>query len=193
LNLDRLNNQNDPQPDGVFDYIEGFTAIGSQSRIIFPLLEPFGHDLDYLYPTQELREKYLYYPLYDTIKAIAQTFANLDRFQLVGKSKSTVNADYQLGYNVPKGSVTVTANGQVLKENIDYEINYDLGTLHVTNQAIINSGVPVQVQYENNASFGLPRKQKIVHWGNYRAIRRTAFFYQTKLWRRPDPEYDVRT
>ncbi len=27
LNLDRLNNQNDPQPDGVFDYIECFTML----------------------------------------------------------------------------------------------------------------------------------------------------------------------
>ncbi|MEJ0105374.1 MAG: hypothetical protein WDO19_23690 [Bacteroidota bacterium] len=87
LNLDRLNNQNDPQPDGVFDYIEGFTVISNQSRIIFPLLEPFGHDIDYLYATQDLRDKYLYYPLYDTIKAIAQTFANLDRFELVGNPK----------------------------------------------------------------------------------------------------------
>ena len=42
LNLDRLNNQNDPQPDGVFDYLEGFTVISSQSRIIFPLLELAG-------------------------------------------------------------------------------------------------------------------------------------------------------
>ncbi len=164
LNLDRLNNQNDPQPDGVFDYIEGFTVISNQSRIIFPLLEPFGHDIDYLYATQDLRDKYLYYPLYDTIKAIAQTFANLDRFELVGKSKTSSNADYQLGYNIPKGSVTVTANGQVLRENIDYEINYDLGTLHVINQAIINSGIPVQVQFENNATFGLQQK-------NYMALR----------------------
>jgi cell surface protein SprA len=49
VNLDRLNNQNDPQPDGVFDYVEGFTVISSQSRIIFPVLEPFGHDMDYVY------------------------------------------------------------------------------------------------------------------------------------------------
>src|SRR6186997_3489269 len=29
LNLDRLNNQNDPQPDGVFDFVEGYTVISS--------------------------------------------------------------------------------------------------------------------------------------------------------------------
>lgn len=154
VNLDRLNNQNDPQPDGVFDYIEGFTVISSQSRIIFPVLEPFGHDLDYVYPSPAEREKYLFYPLYDTIKAIAQTFANLNRFELVGRSRSANNADYQLGFNIPRGSVTVTAGGQILQENIDYEINYDLGTLRIINQAIINAGLPVQVQFENNASFG---------------------------------------
>src|SRR5689334_10335740 len=158
VNLDRLNNQNDPQPDGVFDFVEGFTVISSQSRIIFPLLEPFGHDLDSIFPTQALRNKYLYYPLYDTIKAIAQTYANLDRFELTGKSKSTIVGDYQLGYNIPRGSVTVTAGGRVLQENIDYEINYDLGTLHVTNPAIISSGVPVDVQYENQAAYGLQQK-----------------------------------
>lgn len=161
-NLDRLNNQNDPQPDGVFDFLEGFTVISSQSRIIFPVLEPFGHDLDYIYATQALRDQYLFYPLYDTIKAIAQTYANLNRFKITGKSKSSGafgnTADYQLGFNIPRGSVTVTANGQVLQENVDYEINYDLGTLRVTNQAVINSGIPVQISYENNQAFNFQQK-----------------------------------
>jgi cell surface protein SprA len=163
VNLDRLNNQNDPQPDGVFDYVEGFTVISPQSRIIFPVLEPFGHDLDYVFSTQDRRNRFLYYPLYDTIKAIAQTYANLNRYKLVGKSKSSGSAtggtsDYQLGYNIPRGSVSVTAGGQTLQENVDYEINYDLGTLRVTNQAIINSGIPVNIQFENNQAFGLQQK-----------------------------------
>ncbi len=164
VNLDRLNNQNDPQPDGVFDFIEGYTVISSQSRIIFPVLEPFGHDLDYIYPSQAIRDQYLYYPLYDTIKAIAQTYANLNRFKIVGKSKSSGfgsgggGSEYQLGYNIPRGSVTVSAGGQVLVENVDYEINYDLGTLRVVNQAIINSGVPVNINYENNQAFGFQQK-----------------------------------
>ena len=176
VNLDRLNNQNDPQPDGVFDYIEGYTVISNQSRIIFPVLEPFGHDLDFIFPDQGRRDRFLYYPLYDTIKAIAQTYANLNRFKLVGRSKSSgssngtnnglitsagsssTGSDYQLGYNVPRGSVTVTAGGQTLQENVDYEINYELGTLRVINQAIVNSGVPVNIAYENNGSFGLQQK-----------------------------------
>jgi len=160
LNLDRLNNQNDPQPDGVFDFIEGFTVLSSMSRIVFPVLEPFGHDLDYVYATPELRQKYLYYPLYDTIKAIAQTYANLNRFKLSGHSKTTAQSagEYQLGFNIPRGSVTVTAGGQTLQEGVDYDINYDLGTLRVINQAILNSGVPVNIQYENQAAFGIQQR-----------------------------------
>ena len=168
LNLDRLNNQNDPQPDGVFDFVEGFTVISSQSRIIFPVLEPFGRDLEFVYRGTDSilqREKYLYYPLYDTIKAIAQTYANLNRFKFVGKSKSGLGtSEYQLGFNIPRGSVSVTAGGQILRENIDYEINYDLGSLKIINQAIVNSGVPVNVNYENNATFGLQNR-------NYMALR----------------------
>lgn len=184
LNLDRLNSQLDPQPDGKFDYVDSFTVISQQSRIIFPVLEPFGHDLDYAFPDQARRNRYLYYPLYDTIKAIAQTYTNLNRFKLVGKSKSSGGAggyggyagnngggfgnggfgnnagsgEYQLGYNIPRGSVRVMANGQALVENVDYEINYDLGTLRVTNPAVLSSGVPVDIQYESNQTFGFQQR-----------------------------------
>ena len=157
VRLDRLNNQKDPQPDGVFDYIPNFTVIPSQSRIIFPVLEPFGHGLDTAVAPDK-QDSVLFYPLYDTIKAIAQNYTNLNRFRLVGRSKSSSNSDYQLGFNIPRGSVTVTAGGQILQENVDYEINYDLGTLRVINPAIINAGLPVQVQYENNATYGLQQK-----------------------------------
>jgi cell surface protein SprA len=178
-NLDRLNNQLDPQVDGIFDFVEGFTVLSSQSRIIFPLLEPFGHDLDYIYTANgvdstRLRQKYLYYPLYDTIKAIAQTYANLNRFKLTGRSKSSVTSDYQLGFNIPRGSVTVTAGGQILQENIDYEINYDLGTLRVTNQAIINSGVPVSIQYENQGTFALQQKNYLATRFDYLASKKLS-------------------
>ena len=90
VNLDRLNNQNDPQPDGRFDYIEGFTVISSQSRIIFPVLEPFGKDLEYAVKVAD-RPNVIFYPLYDTIKAIAQNYAQLNRFKLTGRSRSTSN------------------------------------------------------------------------------------------------------
>lgn len=160
INLDRLNSQNDPQPDGVFDYVEDYTVISPYSRVIFPVLEPFGRDLapqiyNVVPPTVA---DTLYYALYDSIKAVAQQFPNLNRFMLKGVAKTSGSADISIGYNVPPGSVTVTAGGRTLMEGVDYDVNYDLGTIKITNQAILNSGLPVQVNSENNASFGLQQR-----------------------------------
>ena len=157
LNLDRLNAHLDPQPDGVFDYVEGFTIVSSQARIIFPLLEPFGKDLDSLAfkNSQNLKRDYVFYQLYDTIKEVAKTYAQVDRYYLSGVAKGTASSDISLGaFNVPQGSVIVTAGGQSLRENVDYTIDYTNGSVKVINQSIINSGVPVNVRYENNASYG---------------------------------------
>ncbi len=162
LNLDRLNNQNDPQPDGVFDYVEGYTILAQQGKIIFPVLEPFGRDLDTLaFPglSQALKKKYVYYQLYDSIKAIAQTYANLNRFVMQGQVKGSSSSEIYLGaFNVPPGSVSVTAGGQILREGADYIIDYNLGTVKILNQAILNAGLPVNVQFENNAGFGIQQR-----------------------------------
>ncbi|MCW3090403.1 MAG: hypothetical protein JWP81_1472 [Ferruginibacter sp.] len=166
VNLDRLNNQLDPQPDGVFDYVEGFTVISPYSRIVFPVLEPFGRDLAvqvYNNPPPNAKDT-LYYALYDSIKAVAQKYPNLNRFVLRGSARTSGSSDISIGYNIPRGSVTVTAGGQTLIEGADYDINYDLGTIKVTNQAILNAGLPVQVNFENNAAFGIQQR-------NYMGLR----------------------
>jgi cell surface protein SprA len=159
LNLDRLNNRNDPQPDGVFDYVEGFTVLPQQGKIIFPVLEPFGRDLYALafnngvgLPPTVNPNKYLYYALYDSIKAIAQTYANLNRYVMQGQAKGSGGSDIYLGaFNIPQGSVKISAGGQQLIEGADFTIDYNLGSVKILNQAILNSGVPVNVSYENNA------------------------------------------
>ena len=46
LGLDRLNYNNDPQYDGNFDFVEGFTIDSKKGNIIFPVLEPFGSTLN---------------------------------------------------------------------------------------------------------------------------------------------------
>lgn len=162
LNLDRLNTRNDPLPDGVFDYLEGFTVISQQARVIFPMLEPFGRDLEqaaFAGQPQDVRNQYIYYPLYDTIKEIAKTYANLDRYIISGYAKGQSTSEISLGaFNVPPGSVSVTAGGQILTENADYVVDYNLGTVKIINQAILNAGLPVNVQYENNAGYGLQQR-----------------------------------
>jgi cell surface protein SprA len=162
LNLDRLNNQNDPMPDGVFDYVEGFTVLSQQGKVIFPELEPFGRDLESLAfagVPASTTAKYSFPQLYDSIKAIAQTYANLNRFVMQGSGKGSSSSEIYLGaFNVPPGSVTVTSGGQILREGFDYSIDYNLGTVKILNGAILQSGIPVNVQFENNAGFGIQQR-----------------------------------
>lgn len=174
VNLDRLNNQNDPQPDGQFDYMEDLTVVSSQARIIFPTLEPFGRDLEQYFTDPELRKKYIFYPLYDSIKWVAQNTPNLDRFVIKGVSKGTTSGgnDTYLGSNLPPGSVRVTSGGQLLRENIDYTVDYTNGSVKVINPAIINSGIPVQVSYENNQNFGLQQRNYMGLRLDYEAINK---------------------
>ncbi len=163
LNLDRLNNRNDPQPDGVFDYVEGFTILPQMGRVVFPVLEPFGRDLDTLAfagQPASMKKKYVYYQLYDSIKAIAQTYANLNRYVMQGQVKGSAGgSEINLNaFNIPPGSVTVTAGGQILKEGIDYTIDYNLGTVKILNSGILSSNIPVKVSFENNAGFGIQQR-----------------------------------
>jgi len=163
LNLDRLNSQNVPQPDGVFDYIEGFTILSQQGKVLFPVLQPFGNDLANLAfngVAPATKAKYLFPQLYDSIKAIAQTYANVDRFVMKGQAKGSSNSGSVAlnAFNIPVGSVKVTAGGQTLVEGVDFTVDYNLGTVKVVNQAILNSGVPVKVSYENNATYGMQQQ-----------------------------------
>jgi cell surface protein SprA len=162
LGLDRLNSRGDPQPDGVFDYIEGFTVLSQQGKIIFPELQPFGRDLQtlaYTGTTSALQNKYIFYQLYDSIKVIALTNTNLDHFVSSGTATATGGSEIYLGaFNIPQGSVKVSAGGQQLVEGTDFVVDYNLGSVKILNQSILNSGVPVNVSFENNANIGVQQK-----------------------------------
>ena len=156
LNLDRLNNQNDPQPDGRFDYIEGITINPQQGKIIFPVLEPFGEDMRSVFGgNKQLEKKYLYTLLYDSTKNVAIQFPQYNRFLIKGSYKSANGSEIFLGgFNIPQGSVSVFAGGQKLTENVDYTIDYGIGKLKIINAGVLSSGIPINVSYENNAVFG---------------------------------------
>lgn len=156
LNLDRLNQQNDPAPDGIFDFVDGITINAQQGKVIFPVLEPFGTNLKpSLGGDERLERRYLYQILYDSTKIIAQQFQQNNRFLLKGSYKSSSGTDIYLGgYNIPQGSVTVTAGGTRLSENVDYQVDYSLGRVKILNQGILGSGIPINIQFEDNAAFG---------------------------------------
>lgn len=160
LNLDRLNVQGDPQPDGIFDYVEGITILPQQGKVIFPQLEPFGRALKpALGGNPQLERRYLYNILYDSTKTIARQFQQQNRYVIRGSYRGSSSSEIFLGgFNIPPGSVSVSAGGQKLVENQDYQIDYGLGRVKILNQGILNSGIPVNIQYEDNATFGFQQQ-----------------------------------
>lgn len=159
LNLDKLNSQSQASPDGVFDYIEGVTILSSNGRIIFPVREPFGRFLEAKFADPTVSVKYVYKELYDSTKTAAQQVQSKNRFKLKGQYKSSSSSEIALNaVNIPQGSVTVTAGGAPLQENIDYTVDYALGKVKIINEGILNSGVPIKISLESNSLFSIQSK-----------------------------------
>jgi cell surface protein SprA len=156
-NLDRLDSRDEPHQDGFFDYVENYTVLSSQGKIIFPVVEPFGEHLRKAIGIDSIADKYVYSELYDSTLTVARQAAEKNKFILQGEYKGAGSSNIDLeGYNVTKGSVVVRANGVVLKENVDYTVNYATGEVSIINPAYENANV--QVSSENRSSFGMQRK-----------------------------------
>ena len=160
MNLDRLDQKNNATPDGRFDFLEGITIIASGGKIIFPVLEPFGEHLaNVLGNDPKLVNKYCFPELYDSTLVIAQEMSEKNKFRLTGKYKGTNSSEIRLGaMNIPRGSVTVTAGGATLIENVDYTVDYTMGTVTILNTSILESGTNVDVKLENQSTFSMQRK-----------------------------------
>lgn len=164
LSFDKLNQQNDPTPDGAYDFIDGVTINANTGRIILPVVEPFGSYLQSKFdgdPTCGPFDagKYTFHQLYDSTRVQAQQLPNLNRYKIKGSYKSAGGSEISLGSpNVPQGSVTVTAGGVKLTENVDYTVDYTLGRVKIINEGILNSGTPIKVSLESNALFAIQQK-----------------------------------
>ena len=175
FHLDRLNYNNDPQQngDGFFDFVPGVTVLTQNGKIIFTKVEPFGKYLfdvladpayatDYSDPTytNPNQEKYVYDILYKGTKTAALEQSEKNKFQLKGRYKSSGSDGIAIGaFNVPRGSVNVTAGGRVLVEGVDYTVNYQLGRVEILDQALKASNTPINISVENNAVFGQQTKR----------------------------------
>lgn len=159
MGLDRLDTRNNPHPDGKFDYVEGYTAISNTGRIIFPVLEPFGSHLAKEIGNPTVASKYVFQELYDSTLVIAQEMSEKNKFTLIGKYKGSAGNEIRLNaMNVPRGSVVVTAGGATLIENVDYTVDYTMGTVTIINQSVLESGTNVEVKLENQSLFSMQRK-----------------------------------
>ncbi len=159
MNLDRIDSNEQGNPDGFFDFIEGYTVQAATGKIIFPVVEPFGKHLEEKIGNPALAQRYVYQELYDSTIVIARQYADKNKFILSGEYMASSGSQIRLNaMNVPRGSVVVTAGGVRLNENSDYTVDYAMGIVTITNQSIIDSGQNISVSLENQSMFSTQRK-----------------------------------
>lgn len=170
--LDRMDaSQNYYYADGVMDWFDSAAFKGgiiqsSTGRIYFPYVEPFGKDLREQLGDERLANKYCFDSLYTMTQTLARQYADKNKFYLEGYYTSAVSGEISLGYTVTQGSVSVTAGGVPLIENVDYTVDYTMGTVRIINESILSSGTPISVSSENN-SFSMMTKRMLGLHLNY--------------------------
>ncbi len=161
MNLDNLNINGDKQPDGNFDFVDNgsgnnfapVTIDVKNGRIYFPVLEPFGDNLEKRFvPTAQyasLINKYVFSEMYDGTKSDALQLATKNKYFIKVAYQSASSKDLQLnGFDIQKGSVVVTVGSTTLTEGAQYEVNYLSGKVKITDEGVLNSGNTIKVRYE---------------------------------------------
>ena len=166
MNLDRLDDNLKTNPNGKYDYIDGYTVLASKGKVIFPVVEPFGDWLKTKLVDETLVDKYCYFELYDSTKTVAKQIAEKNKFLLTGEYKGSSGSQIYLGQDyIPQGSVVVTAGGVTLTEGSDYTVDYSTGYVTIINQSIIDAGTNVSVSMESQEAYSLMRKTMLgVNW-----------------------------
>lgn len=159
MNLDRIDSNEQSNPDGFFDFIDGYTIYPATGKVVFPVVEPFGRHLAEAIGNPALAQQYVYQELYDSTLVVARQYADKNKFILSGEYQASAGSQIRLNaMNVPRGSVIVTAGGVQLTENSDYTVDYAMGIVTITNQSIIDSGQNISVTLENQSLFSTQRK-----------------------------------
>lgn len=165
MNMDRLNLNGNLQQsgngffgDGIFDFVPGVTVNQQQGTIIFTTVEPFGSHLAGV--LQDPNSQYVFDEIYRQLPNTLDAERLAQRYSLSGRYKGEVGGGIPLGaFNVPEGSVKVTANGQELIEGVDYTVDYQLGQVTILNQQLKDSGVPINISMENQSTFNMQKKR----------------------------------
>jgi cell surface protein SprA len=149
--LDNLNPQNDPAPDGNFDFVPGITIFPERGLLVFPVLEPFGRTLrDKFLPNERnLADKYVFDTLYRTTRADAELVTRYDKFFIKGRLTAGSASEIMLpGLNISPGSVIVMAGNIPLTEGVDFTVDYNIGRVNIINESILQSGKRIAISFE---------------------------------------------
>lgn len=171
MGLDNLNNKNDyvKGGNGFFDFVSGVTVNATNGRIYFPVVEPFGGHLHDTLGGDLQSKEFIFQELYDSTQYKAMQITARNKFYLKGSYKSSGGSEIILNsFNIPQGSVTVTAGGITLTENVDYTVDYSMGRVKIINESYLVSGTPIKVNLESNSDFNLMTKTLLGTHFDYR-------------------------
>lgn len=179
LGLDRVNNSNpsDATPDGLVDMSTDNRESGLIDRrngtLFFPYLEPFGKRIvDYFAQegARNSRVKFdstfffpdIYTENWDLIKGNKTPNASKNnKISIRPKVQGGMSSTMNLGaFNIVDGSVKVSINGSPLKENVDYRVDYNSGTVTMLRPDLAGTG-QVSIDYETHDIFTTSTKSVI--------------------------------
>ncbi len=158
LGLDRVDQQGNTQPDNQVDFNTP-TLDPSSGRIIFPYLEPFGQRIIDIINESNLSEadkeeainRFAFPELYTNRQTNAGQNSKNAIYRIRGLARGGVSDTYFLGsFGLIPGSVRVTANGIELTEGVDYEVDYVIGNIVITNRQYLAAGQEIRIEYESN-------------------------------------------
>lgn len=102
---------------------------------------------------------YCYDAIYDSTKFLAAQDVKHNKFFIQGSYKSSNGAEMFLGTtNLQRGSVRVTANGRPLQEGMDYEVDYAMGRVRITNQGLLQGGAEIRASADGQSFFNIQQK-----------------------------------
>ncbi|MCH7754347.1 cell surface protein SprA [candidate division KSB1 bacterium] len=158
--LDSRDKNGADNPDGEIDLDPTFISLVN-GELFFPDLRPFDSSGYFVAPSPDTifsilpgdrkREPAIYDETNSTL-INAQS-----RFYIEVKSQNS-SSDYNLGFNVIEGSEVVTLNGSILRNGVDYTIDYFSGRLAILNEQALNPAAQLDISYERNQLFQLEKK-----------------------------------
>lgn len=85
---------------------------------------------------------------------------------MVGQYRGSSARTISLGaYNVPQGSVVVTAGGVTLTEGSDYSVDYSAGEVTILNESLLAAQTDIKASFESQSDYAQERKTMFgVNW-----------------------------
>ncbi|PSR04849.1 MAG: cell surface protein SprA, partial [Bacteroidetes bacterium SW_8_64_56] len=163
LGLDRVDQNGAQNPDDQFDFVRQIIN-SDEGLIYFPYLQPFGERI--LNAAEENGNRdagkpFAFKNLYTKKKTnVKKEDTQKNVYHLRGSYTGGTQQFYDLKAftGLVKESVEVTSGGQTLQEGVDYRVDYQGGTVNITNESYLAAGRDIQIDYEQNSLTNIQKK-----------------------------------